>query len=479
MRVCLTNPCWRKQNKSGIRSGSRVPNIIGGAEHTFVPFPFPLAYTASYLESCGVNVLLIDAVGEEITEEEYYRRIEVFKPHVIINEISTASYRTDLAVINKLRATTNTIIVVCGPHPSALPAETLKDCSGIDAVFIGEMEETALEFVNSIDNRREWEKIDGLAFRAADDEILVNRHRKLIEDIDRLPYPMRKKLPLKKYCVAGFTPPVLFMYGSRGCPYSCNFCLWPQTMSGAGKFRARKPVKVVEEIRSVFKEFGPFGSIYFDDDTFNIGRERMFEFVDAMKTLPFKIPWGCNARAELFDKEILKALAEVGLFCVRIGIESGDPEILRRAKKNLDLNAVRRCIDDAHKTGVSVHVSYTIGLPGESWKSVKRTVAFARSISPDSVAFTITTPYPGTSYYDEVVKNNFLLTRDWDQFNSVYHSVIRTETLSPEEIVQAERYVMRKIYYTPSYIYRRFRYAANVKEIAMLARKGLQLFLKR
>jgi radical SAM superfamily enzyme YgiQ (UPF0313 family) len=479
MRVCLTNPVWRTANKRGIRSGCRVPNIINGEEHTFIPFPFPLAYTASFLESSGINVLLIDAIGEQISEAEYYRRIEAFQPQIIINEISTASYSTDSAVIKKLRTATNAIIVVCGPHPSALPAETLKDCPEIDAVLIGEMEETALDFVTSFDERPAWNNIDGLAYRSVGGEIVVNRRRKLIEDIDRLPYPMRKNLPLKKYCVAGFAPPVLFMYGSRGCTYLCNFCLWPQTMYGAGNFRARKPAAVIEEIRSVYSEYGPFGSIYFDDDTFNIGRKRMLEFAAAMKTLPFNIPWGCNARPELFDKEILAALAETGLFCIRIGIESGDPEILRRAKKNLDLNAVRRCIDSAHHAGISVHASYTVGLSGESWESVKRTIAFARSISPDSVAFTITTPYPGTSYHDEVVKNQFLQTRDWERYNCTDHAVFRTATLSPEEIVRAERYLMLKVYYSPSYIFRRFRYAASIKEIATLARKGFRLLIQR
>jgi anaerobic magnesium-protoporphyrin IX monomethyl ester cyclase len=236
---------------------------------------------------------------------------------------------------------------------------------------------------------------------------------------------------------------------------------------------------VVGEIRAVWDEFGPFGSIYFDDDTFNIGRGRMLEFAAAMKSLPFRIPWGCNARPELFDKDVLARLAETGLFCIRIGIESGDPEILHRAKKDLDLAAVRRTIDLARQSGVAVHASYTIGLAGESWESVKRTAAFARSISPNSVAFTITTPYPGTSYHDEVVRNDFLRTREWDHYNGVSGAVHRTEKLSSEEIARAYRYMMRKVYYSPSYVYKRFRYAANVKEIARLARKGIRLFLHR
>jgi anaerobic magnesium-protoporphyrin IX monomethyl ester cyclase len=479
MKVCLTNPSWRETGRSGIRSGSRVPNIISGMEHTFIPFPFPLAYTASYLESHGVEVHLIDAIAEEMTEEEYLRRISACAPDLIINELSTASYHIDLEWIRRLRSSFSSKIAVCGTHPSALPGETLADCNEIDAVIIGEMEETTLELVQELGHPAAWPHIDGLAFRSMSGDTIVNKRRKLIADIDSLPYPKRSGLPMQKYCVAGFAPTALFMYASRGCPYLCNFCLWPQTIYGRGQVRLRRPAAVVEEIRSVMAAHGPFNSIYFDDDTFNIGRERMFEFADAMKTLPALVPWGCNARPDLFDREILTSLKEAGLFSIRIGIESGDPEILKRVKKNLDLGDVRRCIDLAHDCGIAVHASYTIGLSGESWESVRKTVEFAKSISPDSVAFTVTSPYPGTAYHDEVSGQGFLQTRDWRKYNGIDHAVFRTETLSPDEIVEAEKYVMRKVYYTPSYVLRRFRYASNMSEIATLARKGFRLFFQR
>jgi hypothetical protein len=77
------------------------------------------------------------------------------------------------------------------------------------------------------------------------------------------------------------------------------------------------------------------------------------------------------------------------------------------------------------------------------------------------------------------VREGFLTTRDWEQFNSVNHSVIRTESLTPEELVRAEQYVMKQVYHSPTYLLRRFRFAANLKECATLARKGIRLFTGR
>jgi radical SAM superfamily enzyme YgiQ (UPF0313 family) len=249
-------------------------------------------------------------------------------------------------------------------------------------------------------------------------------------------------------------------------------------MYRSGSYRVRDPKLVIDEIEHVQDCYGPFRSIYFDDDTFNVDHRRMHQFAQELSRKKWRIPFGCNARTDLFDQETLKELADVGLFNIRVGVESGDPAILKRIKKNLDLGTVGRCIEWAHRAGVKVHVTFTVGLSGESWESVERTVAFAKSIGPDSMAFTITTPFPGTEYYDEVVRAGFLATGDWSQFNVVSSAVIRTETMSPEEITAAERYVMRKAYSSPAFLLRRLKYAMSIQELFALARKGVRLAMK-
>jgi anaerobic magnesium-protoporphyrin IX monomethyl ester cyclase len=306
----------------------------------------------------------------------------------------------------------------------------------------------------------------------------IGAKRELIPDMDSLPWPHRETLPLDRYKVGGFPAPVLYMYASRGCPYQCTFCVWPQWFQ-SGSYRARSPRSVADEIEDAQRRWGPFRSIYFDDDTFNIGKPRMLEMADEFARRSLQIPWGCNARPDLFDDEMMRRLADAGLFTIRIGVESADPDVLKRTKKNLDLAAVSRCIDLAHRYRVKVHVTFTIGLSGESWETVKRTASFARSIAADSVAFTITTPFPGTSYYDEVVRDGYLASRQWGEFNVLSNSVVRTATMSREEIVKAEKYVMRKVYFSPEYLFRRLRYAASPMELSALAKKGVSFVLGR
>jgi len=477
LRVCLTNPTWKDNGVKGIRAGCRVPNTIGSGQHTFMPFPFTLAYATAKLEAEGTPAMIVDAVAEDIDRDTYIRRVVALRPDVIVNEMSTQSHYLDLAMAEQLKELTGARLVVCGSHPTAIAAEILRH-EFIDFVLLGEYEQTLADLVRALRDGRSPGEVEGLAFREADGEIRVGTKRQPIPDLDSLPYPHRRTLPLDRYRVAGFPDPVLFMYASRGCPFQCTFCVWPQWFK-TGDYRVRSPRAVAEEIEFAQKTWGPFGSIYFDDDTFNIGKPRMMEMADEFERRSLRIPWGCNARPDLFDEEMMNRLASVGLFNIRIGVESGDPEILRRTKKNLRLETVGRCIELAHRVGVGVHVTFTIGLSGESWDSVKRTVAFAKSIRPDSCAFTITTPFPGTAYYDEVVREGFLTTRQWDRFNVVSDCVVRTETMGPEEILRAEKYVMRKMYFSPHYLMRRLRYAASGAELAALARKGMKFALGR
>ncbi len=475
MKVCIANPTWREGHSKGIRAGSRVPNIIGDYEHTFMPFPFLLAYAAAVLEQHGIETVLIDAIAEGITEEEYLDRVEALRPDLLVVEIGTASYRNDQRLLAAVKERSHAFLAVCGPHASALPFEVLGENPSVDVVLIGEIESTLPDLVRSLEGRWSLGDIRGIAFRDGMREPVRTPVRDVKANLDELPYPHRRTLPLGAYAIAGYARPTLFIYASRGCPYLCNYCLWPQTMYGPGRYRSRSARAVLQEMNMVFEQHGPFASVYFDDDIFNVGRKRMEEFAGALVDRPGRVPWGCNARPELFDRDLLRKLARAGLFNIRLGIESGDPRIQRRIQKHLDFDAARRCIEDAHAAGVKVHVFYTVGLSGESWESVKRTATFARSIAPDSVSFTITTPYPGTAYYKEALRKGYLITQNWADYNCVRTSVMRTEELTADEVVRAARYLMRRVYYSPSYIVKRFRYAANFREIVTLTRKGLKL----
>jgi radical SAM superfamily enzyme YgiQ (UPF0313 family) len=140
------------------------------------------------------------------------------------------------------------------------------------------------------------------------------------------------------------------------------------------------------------------------------------------------------ARADTMDEETLVAMAESGLAGIKYGIESAVQSIVTASGKELDLEKAKQTIDFTKKHGVKVHLTFTFGLPGETKESIEKTIAFALEQQTDSVQFSITTPFPGTTYFDDLKKKGFILSDNWDDFDGNASAVIRTENLTAQDL---------------------------------------------
>jgi radical SAM superfamily enzyme YgiQ (UPF0313 family) len=207
-------------------------------------------------------------------------------------------------------------------------------------------------------------------------------------------------------------------------------------MYGGHRYRVRDPVDVVDEVEWCVQKYG-FRSISFDDDTFDIGKDRIIRLCGELKQRGLELPWTAMARADTADREMLEAMADAGLYAIKYGVESGVQELVDAADKSLDLAQVRDTVCLTKELGVKVHLTFTLGLPGESQETIQRTLDFASELNPDSVQFSIVTPYPGTTYYDIARENGMLVTDDWVDFDGADRAVIRTEALTSKALEMA------------------------------------------
>jgi radical SAM superfamily enzyme YgiQ (UPF0313 family) len=198
--------------------------------------------------------------------------------------------------------------------------------------------------------------------------------------------------------------PYVALYTSRGCPALCTFCLWPQTLSGH-TWRVRSAENVAQEIRQALRAFPQVKEIFFDDDTFNIRKDRVLELCAKFKPLGFR--WSCTARVHS-DYETLKAMAEAGARLLIVGFESGDATILKNIKKGATLEMARTFAKNCRKLGILIHGDYIIGLPGETKDTIQRTIDFAQELDTDTIQVSIAHAFPGTELYDYARRNNFL-----------------------------------------------------------------------
>ena len=444
IKVLLSNPPWKKdKNQYGVRAGSRWPftqSVTNERSLDYIPFPFFLAYATAFLEKePGVDVNSIDAIAEGLTESEYYEKVEALDPDIIFAESATASFPEDFKHVKKTKARLgdSLIYLLGGPHVTYFPEKTLTDYPEIDYCLIGEYEWTLREFVRSFrDHNFSPKNILGLAYREAGANIIVNPRRPA-GNLDELPFPAWHHYPMIRYkdYFCNIPAPMANMLASRGCPFKCNFCLWPDLMYGGSNYRTRSATSIVEEMSLLVNTYG-IKTIYFDDDTFNIGKSRLLEICSEIRKKEVNVNWAVMARADTVDSETLLAMKAAGLYAIKYGVESGNQSVVDSTGKNLNLDTVRTTVALTKEMGIKCHLTFTIGLMGETHKSMQDTIDMAIELDPDSVQISITTPFPGTKYYEYAKQKGFLLTEDASIYDGSQSCVLRTETLSKSDIEQ-------------------------------------------
>jgi radical SAM superfamily enzyme YgiQ (UPF0313 family) len=438
MKVFLANAPWRKPGFYGVRAGSRWPHFEKKG-CSYMPFPFFLAYSAELLRKAGFNPALVDAIAEGLDEDAFFARMEAFAPEVIFFEISTASLNTDLRILERTRALLgDTVrIVLGGAHFGMSEPDFLTRHIQADYVLTGEYEFNLLHLLTHLRESRVPDDVAGLIFRRADGSIAANPAGKLQEDLDAFPWPARDLLPLERYCdrPGDIPAPSLQIIASRGCPFGCIFCAWPQLMYGGNSYRTRSPKDVVDEIEDCVKRYG-FKSFYFDDDTFNIGKKRVLALAREIKDRGLNLPWAIMARADQMDREILGALKDAGLTALKYGVESGSQALLDQACKGLDLEKVTRTVRDTRELGISYHLTFMFGLPGETLETARQTIETALALDPDSLQFSIATPFPGSRFHKHLLEKGHLLSTNYDDYDGYHNSVVRTEALTAEDLIR-------------------------------------------
>jgi len=439
LRVFLGNSPWRKEGFYGVRAGSRWPHFER-CDTDYMPFPFFLAYAAAVLEQQKHDVLLVDGIAEGIDEREFLTRAREFAPNVVVLEVSTISIDVDLACAKSFRkACPQAMTVFCGVHTEMFDPAFLERFSQIDYVMKGEYEYTLRDLISALSGRSSLNEVAGILFRAGG-KVVFTGERKLIENIDELPWPARHFLPMHKYCdtPGEIERPSVQMWASRGCPYGCVYCAWPQIMYGSRKYRTRDPVAVVDEMEHLVREQG-FKSVYFDDDTFNIGKERILKICSEIKRRRMKVPWAIMARADTMDGETLKALERAGLEALKFGVENATQEIVDRSGKALDLDKVKEMVRLTKRMGIWVHLTFMFGLHGETKETMDKTIDLALSLSPDSLQFSIVTPWPGSKFFKQVERDGHLLSRNFAEYDGYNVAVIKTDTLGKDDLEAALR----------------------------------------
>jgi len=344
---------------------------------------------------------------------------------LIIMQCSLVRHNLEMDFIKRIKETTKSRIGLIGPFASVRP-DIFSDYA--DFIIQGEPED--------------------VAFKISDDympEGVVKSNP--IGDLDTIPFPDWDVFPIEHFSYLTLFPskPFIFIQGSRGCAYGCNYC--PYKVFGLD--RERSVDNILAEVKLLIEKYG-IRSLMFRDPCFSFNKKRAGLIADEIIKRGFKIEWGCETRLDNLDIELLDLLYSSGLRAIKVGIESVDSNILKLQK--------RKCIEKEHqeiiikycdRKGIKVVAFYIIGLENDTRESIESTIRYAKKLNTDFANFTICTPIPGTEYYEQI--KDRIYETNWEYFDN-FHSVFQHSNLAADEMRKLQEHAIVSYYIRPKFI---------------------------
>lgn len=375
--------------------------------------PYGLAIISGFLKQKGCDVGLYDSCAYSTRRSDLVRHILRMKPDILGVTMMTHQV-TQLAdlIRDVKRSLPNLIAVAGGAHPTAEYESLLRTHHEFDIAVVGEGEITMLEIIDALKNNESFGHIDGAAFRS-NGHTQVNPMRKPIEDLDSLPFADWESLPMGNYwCGWLIKKNYASINFSRGCPFTCTFCA--HGMALGKSHRRRSPRHIAEELKWLYDRFG-VRQLRVEDSTL-INNEWIQEICEEMLRLNRPMIWGGNIRASTIDGETLKFMKRAGLVRLNLGIESADNGMLQRMKKGQTIEQVEEAVRLIDSLGIVSCYTFILGMPGETEKSLMKTMTFAKKLKRCFCTFQLATPFPGTELHD-TAKDEGFLGDDWDNYD--------------------------------------------------------------
>lgn len=426
--------------------------------------PYTLALAASLLREAGCDVRLVDATAERIGVDQVIARLDRdgFVPTLILFPSTTPTLDADVAAIARLKQRYGAPIFCFGPHASTAPAQSMARARQVDGMFVGEPEDAIVQLaqLESIDRAGD---VPALTWRHSGGVVVPHRAHGSFARFATMPYPAWDLLALDRYALPLVNKRYVIVETSRGCPYTCDFCVAP--IHQGHKFRERSAKSLVDEIERTHRERG-VDFFYLWGDTVTLNVKTFSAFCDELIARDLPIHWFGNARADnLTDSAFVHRLKRSGCWMLALGIESESDEVRKDMVKRLERQKIEAAFRNMRDAGIRSFAFFIFGYPGETPASMDQTIEYAIELDPDFANFYPAVPYPGTALYDKCVRESLLPPErgdDWAKMEYSYY-VLRGNGLDERIVMDAINRAKRRFFLRPSYM------ARHVSDVARIA----------
>ena len=330
-----------------------------------------------------------------------------FSPNLLAFSCTTGMEEWVFETAKMVREDFKIPVIVGGPHPTFHPE--MVENENIDIICRGEGEIALSKLLDSWAKGEEASEINNLWIKK-NGEIIKNPIGPLIEDLDTLPFADRT-LYDKYGFLQGFYKDMSPIAMGRGCPFNCSHCFnrdYKNLYANKNKYiRLRAAENVIEEILEVKKKY-KIRSIEFLDECFFFDKNWFSQFINLYQE-KIRLPFTCNARADLIDEEMAKEIKQAGCRLVRIGLETGSERLRKNIlKKNIGNDKYKKAAELIKKHGMSLQTFNIYGLPEETLENALETYKFNKELKVDFAWCSLLQPYPGTDIYKYAIEKNLI-----------------------------------------------------------------------
>ena len=420
-----------------------------------------LAYLAAMVPD-DMSVEIIDAIAEEMSLEDFERKIREQHPLFYVSYVTGTTFDIDVRGI-RVAKQVGAFTIAIGTHPSAVPKNTLELIPALDVVIRHEPEFTFRDVVDRVREGRSLEGCLGTAIRN-NGEVLVHEDRPLARHMDELPIPKQHLLPLDRYRMPFIGKRYTWLLTNRGCPYRCTFCFEGVVWGKSVRYRSAE--SIIREIEYLAEH--DVHKVVFLADLFTYDRKGVMQMCDLIIEKGIKLKWACNSRVDTIDEELARKMKQAGCWLVAMGIESGSQKVLDACKKDTRVEQAVETVTMLDRVGIRTWGYFIIGLPEETEETIRETIDFAKSIPLDIALFHVAVPYAGTDFYFQAVAEGWLNTSDWSHFDMNDSAVLHYDNLPSEQILAGTQRAFREFYFRPKQVWRLTRMLAGGGDIAMI-----------
>jgi anaerobic magnesium-protoporphyrin IX monomethyl ester cyclase len=415
--------------------------------------PQDLIYLSGILDE-RFDVRVLDAIVRRRSPEDCLDEIAALKPAAVIFTTGTATMKSDLALVRRLKAARPDVRIVSSAGIlKFIGREFLETHPDVDAALLDFGESDIVPYLRG--RGGPWKSLlvrDGGAIVASEArpgkayEVPVPRHD--LFDVRSYRIPIARRFP--------FTVVVT----SLGCPFRCGFCT-----AGAFGYRVRPVANVIPELRRL-RDLG-VQEILFQDPTFTIDARRVADLCGRMVEAGFGFSWSANAHLDALDEEMVVNLKKAGCHTLSVGIESGDDRILEKYSKKITTAEIEAKVALLNRHKIKVLGYFILGLPGETRESAERTIRLARRLKLDIASFAIATPDLGTRLRAEALERGWI-GAGLEAWDSTAYPILETGDLSKDEIWDLRKRAVRAFYLRPSYLLRKLSGVRSARDLQNL-----------